>query len=101
MHHISSKPILYGTTAALLAGVPGIVNAPVGMGYVFSSRDWRARLLRPFVRIAYRFLANPRRSRVVFENSDDLNIFINWGAVRASDGVLIRGAGVDLNRFSR
>ena len=99
VHHISSKPILYGTAAALLAGVPAIVNAPVGMGYVFSSRDWRARLLRPFVRIAYRLLTNPRRSRVIFENIDDLNSFINWGAARVSDVVLIRGAGVDLNRF--
>ncbi len=99
VHHVSPKPILYGTIAALLAGVPAIVNAPVGMGYVFSSNDWRARLLRPFVRMAYRFLANPRRSRVVFENADDLKSFVNWRAVRASDAVLIRGAGVDLNQF--
>lgn len=99
VHQVSAKPILYGTVAALLAGIPAIVNAPVGLGYIFSSKDWPARLLRPFVRMAYRFLVNPRRSRVVFENSDDLNDFVNWGAVRASDAVLIRGAGVDLNRF--
>ncbi len=99
VHQVSPKPILYGTAAALLAGVPAIVNAPVGMGYIFSSEDRRARLLRPFVRMAYRFLVNPRRSRVVFENGDDLKSFVNWGAVRASDAVLIRGAGVDLNRF--
>ncbi|MEK9569986.1 MAG: glycosyltransferase family 4 protein [Paracoccaceae bacterium] len=99
VHQVSHKPILYGTVAALITGVPAIVNAPVGMGYIFSSEDWRARLLRPFVCMAYRFLANPRRSRVIFENGDDLKIFVNWGAVRASDAVLIRGAGVDLNRF--
>lgn len=99
VHQVSAKPILYGTAAAILAGVPAIVNAPVGMGYIFSSEDRRARLLRPLVRTAYRFLSNPRSSRVVFENGDDMKSFMNWGAVRASDAVLIRGAGVDLNRF--
>ena len=99
VHQVSPKPILYGTAAALLTSVPAIVNAPVGMGYIFSSENRRARLLQPLVRMAYRFLANPRRSRVVFENGDDLRSFVNWGAVRASDAVLIRGAGVDLDRF--
>ena len=99
VHQVSLKPILYGTAAALITGVPAIVNAPIGMGYIFSSADRRARLLRPFVRMAYRFVANPRRSRVVFENGDDLRSFVSWGAVRASDAVLIRGAGVDLNLF--
>jgi glycosyltransferase involved in cell wall biosynthesis len=99
VHQVSPKPIFYGTAAALITGVPAIVNAPVGMGYIFSSEDWRALLLRPFVRMAYRFLANPRRSCVVFENRDDLKIFLNWNAVRSSDAVLIRGAGVDLSRF--
>ena len=99
VHQVSLKPILYGSAAALLTGVPAIVNAPVGMGYMFSSGDLRARLFRPFVRAAYRFLANPRSSRVVFENSDDLESFVSWEAVRASDAVLIRGAGVDLQRY--
>ena len=99
VHQVSPKPILYGTAAALLAGVPAIVNAPVGMGYIFSSKDRRARFLRPFVRMAYRFLANPRRSRVIFENVDDLRSFVREGTVRAPHAVLIRGAGVDLKRF--
>jgi hypothetical protein len=52
LHHIASKPVLYGSLAALfLRHKPAIVNAPVGMGYVFSSREWLARLLRPFLRL--------------------------------------------------
>lgn len=99
VHHVSTKPILYGTAAALLAGVPAIVNAPVGMGYIFSSEDWLARLLKPFLILAYRLLTNPRQSYVVFENRDDLKSFINWGAVRSPCAVLIRGAGVNLKSF--
>lgn len=99
VHQVSPKPILYGTAAALLTGVRAIVNAPIGMGYIFSSGDLKARLLRPFVQAAYRIFANPKRSRVVFENGDDLRSFVQWGAVRPSDARLIRGAGVNLTQF--
>lgn len=100
VHQIAVKPILYGSLAARLAGVRAIVNAPVGMGYVFSSDDRRARLLRPFLRLAYRFLMNPPGSRVVFENRDDLSSFVEQGTVEPGAAVLIRGAGVDVARFS-
>lgn len=99
VHQIAVKPILYGSLAARLAGVKAIVNAPVGMGYVFSSQDRGARLLRPWLRLAYRRLLNPVGSRVVFENVDDLDSFIAEGAVRREAAVLIRGAGVDVAYF--
>lgn len=98
-HHVALKPVLYGTLAAWLARVPAIVNAPVGMGYVFSSADRLARLLRPAVSTALRLLLNPRGSRVVFENGDDLRALCARGFVRARDAVLIRGAGIDLDEF--
>lgn len=99
VHHIAVKPILYGSLAARLAGVRGVVNAPVGMGYVFSSHDRGARLLRPLLRLGYRLLLNPPGSRVIFENRDDLESFVAEGAVRREAAVLIRGAGVDIGRF--
>lgn len=99
VHHIAVKPILYGSLAARLAGVRGVVNAPVGMGYVFSSTDRTARLLRPLLRLGYRLLLNPPNSRVIFENADDLGSFVAEGAVRREDAVLIRGAGVDTSLF--
>ena len=38
VHNIALKPIFYGSIAAFIARVPFIINAPVGMGYVFSSK---------------------------------------------------------------
>lgn len=99
VHHVALKPILYGTVAALLARVPAIVNAPVGMGYVFSSGDRLARTLRLGVSGALRVLLNPRRSRVIFENADDLRDLCAQGFVDRQDAVLIRGAGIDLEEF--
>ncbi|EJN00857.1 glycosyltransferase family 4 protein [Herbaspirillum sp. YR522] len=95
VHHIALKPILYGTLAALLGPRPHVINAPVGMGFVFTSPRLLARCLKPLIMLGMRRLLNPRGSRVVFENADDLGAAVQQGLVRRSDTVLIRGAGVD------
>lgn len=94
VHHIALKPILIGSIAARLAGVRGVVNAVVGMGFAYSSKHWLARVLRPVVTMVLKRLLNPPGSRVVFENQDDLDASIALGAVKRQDAVLIRGAGV-------
>ncbi|MFL9879108.1 glycosyltransferase family 4 protein [Herbaspirillum rhizosphaerae] len=99
VHHIALKPIFYGSFIARLTGLKNIVNAPVGMGFIFSSSSVLAKSLRPFVNLAMRFLLNPRGSCVVFENQDDLNDAISTDRVRQSDAVLIRGAGINLDAF--
>ncbi len=98
-HHFALKPIVDGTIASLLGGFGHVINAPVGMGFVFSSQSRLASLLRPVVRLALHALLNPPGSRVVFENPDDLESAVRGRLVRRDDAVLIRGAGVDTERF--
>ena len=50
VHGLTIKCAVYGSIAARLAGVPARVNAVNGLGYVFTSSDLRARILRPIVR---------------------------------------------------
>jgi len=99
VHHVGIKPICYGTIAALLVKVKFIVNAPIGLGYVFSSDSWLAYLLRPLIKLIYKFTINPENSRVIFENVDDLNMFVKNGHVRRGDSILISGAGVCLKTY--
>ncbi|MFH1619848.1 MAG: glycosyltransferase [bacterium] len=99
VHHVALKPIFYGSIAARVAGVPVTVNAPVGMGYAFSSQRWKARLLRPLVTLIYRFLLNPSNSHVILENPDDRRMLTDIRIVRPERTSLIRGSGVDLRMF--
>jgi glycosyltransferase involved in cell wall biosynthesis len=100
LHHVAAKAVFYGSLAALFFHRKlAIVNAPVGMGYVFASHEWLARLLRPCFRLGYQLLLNPRRSRVIFENADDAAYFVKNGVVRAADTAVIRGAGIDVRKF--
>ncbi|MCX7977173.1 MAG: glycosyltransferase, partial [Bellilinea sp.] len=55
VHHLTVKPVLYGTLAAVFAGVPGIVNAITGLGYLFLNDQWFTRQVRRVVKGLYRW----------------------------------------------
>ncbi len=100
VHHIALKPIVLGGIAARLAGITRIVNAPVGLGFVFSSDKLLAKILKPLVSAGLRLTLSPPGARVIFENPDDLAALSAQGMVRAEEAVLIRGAGVDIEAFA-
>ena len=99
-HHVALKPIILGGLAARLAGVKSIVNAPIGLGFVFSSRRLLARALRPAVRLALRATLAPPRGVVIFENPDDRKALVGAGLVAADKTLVIPGAGVDTDHFA-
>ena len=95
VHHVTIKPVLYGSLAARLAKVPAVVNAVPGLGHVFVADGVKARILRVLVKKAYRLFLRHRRLRVIFQNPDDMRLFLDNGIVSADKALLIRGAGVD------
>ncbi len=96
LHNIAQKPVIYGSLAARLAGVPAVVNAVAGMGWLFTADSPRARLVRGLLGGAYRALLRRPGVRVLVQNPDDQD------QIRRLTGivpVLIPGSGVDLRRF--
>jgi glycosyltransferase involved in cell wall biosynthesis len=100
LHHIALRPIVTGGLAARLAGCQHIVNAPVGLGFVFSSDKLLAKFLRPLVSFGLRVTLRPPGAVAVFENPDDLAALTAAGMVRPDAAFLIRGAGVDIVAFA-
>lgn len=100
VHHVAMKPVLYGSLAARLSGVPRVVNALAGLGYVFTSDEPKARLLRLVIGGAFRGILNIRRSRLILQNQDDRAMFIRKRFINGEKIRLIRGSGVDTDVFS-
>jgi glycosyltransferase involved in cell wall biosynthesis len=100
VHHVAIKPILYGSIAARLAGVPHVVNAITGMGYIFTSKHLKARLLRPFINVAFRLVLNRKTSRLIMQNDEDRQALVKTGIVKRNRTALIRGAGVNTREFA-
>lgn len=99
VHHVTIKPVIYGTRAAYASGVPAVVNAVPGMGFVFTRRGNFAAIRRAFVNQLYRSALRHPKMRVIFQNSEDMRGFLAHGIVQREDAVLIRGSGVDLTQY--
>jgi glycosyltransferase involved in cell wall biosynthesis len=102
-HHVTIKPVLYGSIAARVVGVPGVVNAVSGLGYAFIPRQrdrFANRALRVALQVAYRAALSGRRTRVIFQNEDDRSSFVAARLVDQDRTRLIPGSGVSLQLFS-
>ena len=99
VHHVTIKPVVYGSLAARLTRIAGVVNAVPGMGFVFTARGFMAMLRRFFISNLYRLALGHPNMRVIFQNREDLNLFVGSSIVRPEQSVMIRGSGVDLSEY--
>jgi glycosyltransferase involved in cell wall biosynthesis len=100
VHHVALKPMLYGSVAARIAGVPAAVNGFAGLGYTFIGSGRRKGLLRSVVAKALRWALAVPHSRVVFQNAEDAKEMVDAGIVAPDQFEVIRGVGVDTAKFS-
>mgnify|MGYP003951063221 CR=1 FL=1 len=101
IHNVALKTILLGSIAGLFSRDSLIVNAFTGLGYVFSSDQLRARIIRIFIIPIFQLIIRRKNYWCIFQNPDDMNLFNQLGISKAERTVLIRGSGVDINEFSK
>jgi len=99
VHHVAVKPVLYGSWAARIVGVHAVVNALAGLGFIFVAKGWKASVLRKLVVFAYRSAFSAKNAVAIFQNPEDLKLFIDAGVITNEKAVLIRGSGVDTAHF--
>jgi glycosyltransferase involved in cell wall biosynthesis len=99
VHHVTPKSSLFGSLAALLAGVPAVINALAGLGYLYASPSPKAALARPWVTLAFRALLRRRNTWLIVQNGEDLEFFVDTIGIPRQRIELIRGSGVDVVRF--
>ncbi len=98
VHHFTTKCVIYGSFAAKLARVNGVVNSITGLGYIYVSQKRMAGSARIVVNFLYRLSLS--KTIVVFQNSKDRAYFLKKRIVRAGQTELIKGSGVDIDRFT-
>lgn len=99
VHHYTVKCVLYGSIAAWLTGVRAKINAITGLGHLFTDEGWRARAARRLVCFLYFLIFRSRSNRTTFENMDDYRLFIEKGLIDSKQARLIRGSGIDIQKF--
>jgi len=98
VHHVTIKPVLYGTLAARIVDVPRVVNAVSGLGYMFTGGS---ALRRRFGALLYRLCLGHRDMTVIVQNAEDRDFFVGKRLIDPAAIVLIPGSGVDLALFEQ
>lgn len=99
VHLVTIKPVLLGGLVARFSGVPAVVAAVSGLGFVFVSRGVKAAVRRGLVGALYRVALGHRNLKVIFQNPDDLSRLARVVHLPASKVEMIRGSGVDLSQY--
>lgn len=96
IHHFHAKPVVYGTIAARksLRESVRIVNTITGLGHAFVVGGFSKKLAG----FGYRKATNMADLNI-FQNRDDLRLFLDSGWVTKSKSCLVAGSGVDIKRF--
>ncbi len=101
VHHVTIKPVLFGTIAARLTRVHAVVNAVAGVGYAFMGHGLRGAVRRNGAARALRLAIGGVNGRMIFQNPEDLQTFVELGIVTPANAVLIRGHRDDMPNVLR
>jgi glycosyltransferase involved in cell wall biosynthesis len=100
VHHVSLKPIGLGSLAALFAPRVPVVNTLSGLGYTFTARTLRARVLAKIVSLVLAPLLRRPATVTIAENEDDRRFLVEQLGVPAEQTANL-GAGIELARFEQ
>jgi glycosyltransferase involved in cell wall biosynthesis len=95
---IHAVAVIYGALAARVAGIEHGVFALAGMGFVFLSSSWKARILQPFIRLLLK-MCDRKGSCVLVQNSDDAALMKEKVGIIDERIRVIRGSGVDISQL--
>ncbi len=95
----TSKPVIYGSLAGKLAGVPHKVAMVTGAGYAFTAKTKKAKIIKLIMSILYKigFIC---ADTVIFQNSDDKQEFIKERLVKENKSYIVNGSGVNMEKFA-
>ena len=91
--HFTVKPNIYGSIAARVFKVSSLNNI-TGLGTLFISRNFATYVAKLLYRFSLSF-----SKKVFFQNTEDLNYFLQNKLICKSNSAVLPGSGVDLEKF--
>lgn len=92
------KPIIWGGLAARVLPNCRFYALVTGLGFAFQKGNWKKNLLVKLVAFLYK-TALKKADRVIFQNPDNQQVFIDLGIVPKDKTCVVNGSGVDVAHF--
>ena len=93
LHTFTVKPNIYGNLACFGTTIE-VISSITGLGSFFIEKNFKARLIKTLILILYK-IAFYKVRKVIFQNNDDRQIFLNKKLLNDNQAVLIKGSGID------
>ncbi len=93
------KPVIYGSIAAYMARVQNRISMITGAGYLFASNNFKAKIIKHISFALYK-IGLSVANKVIFQNIDDLNEFVDNKLVKKEKCNVVNGSGVNMKKFS-
>ncbi len=99
LHHVAMKAVLYGSIAARIADIDKTVNLFPGLGYLFTHKSLKIKILKRIFFRVFRTVIARQKSYLVFQNYIDRKIFTTLGKMPKEQCVMIPGSGIDVDKY--
>ncbi|MBA6391633.1 glycosyltransferase family 4 protein [Colwellia sp. BRX10-3] len=94
------KPIIWGGIAARIVGFKNFHAMITGLGYAFEKGSFARNLVNFIVKHLYK-CALAKTKSVIFQNQDNLKLFVELGLVEAEKCYRVFGSGVDIDEYQQ
>ena len=94
LHSFTHKPNIYGS----FADAKNFIQTVTGLGSFFIYDDIRSKIVRKIILEGYKF-SSKRAKKVIFQNSDDLEMFVSLGIIPREKAILVKSSGIDTNEW--
>ena len=91
--HYTNKPNIYGGLAASFLKIPSVAFV-TGLGYSFIHKGFLNFIVRKLYQIS-----GKKHKKIIFENEDDLSLFVKDNIVKEENAISVKGCGVDTSYY--
>jgi glycosyltransferase involved in cell wall biosynthesis len=99
IHAVAQKPVIYSGLARKLFCNTAFIGTLGGVGFIFTGTNLKAKLLKPIVVFFLKWAFTGKKTRLILQNEDNINTIKKLNIVDYKNIRLIRGAGVEMQRF--
>ena len=100
IHAVAKKPVIYAGLARMIFTKASFVSALGGVGFIFNSKTLKAKILKPIIKLLLKLSLLGNRTRLIIQNKDNLKVVQNLGILDNNYIRLIKGAGVEIDKFT-
>jgi len=94
LHSFTHKPNIYGS----FTNAKNFIQTVTGLGSFFINDDFKSKIIKKVILSGYKF-SSKKAKKVIFQNSDDLNLFVNLGIIEKEKAVLVKSSGIDTSEW--